>query len=87
MRIFKGKLNIDFMGKRKFAVILSSLMIVISVASLVTRGLNLGVDFTGGTLIEVGYPEPAKLDAIRTVLSDSGFEQAQAQHFALNLFF
>ena len=81
MRIFKGKLNIDFMGKRKFAVILSSLMLVIAVASLVTRGMDLGIDFTGGTLIEVGYPEPAKLEAIRTVLSDSGFEQAQAQHF------
>ena len=81
MQIFKGKLNIDFMGKRRIAVIFSILMLVIAVVSLVFRGLNLGIDFTGGTLIEVGYPQAVELEAVRTVLSDSGFDLAQAQHF------
>jgi len=81
MRIFKGNLNIDFMGKRYITVVLSGLMIVVAVGALITRGLNLGIDFTGGTLIEVGYQQPIKLEAVRTALSDSGFEQAQAQHF------
>jgi len=69
------------MGKRYITVVLSGLMIVVAVGALITRGLNLGIDFTGGTLIEVGYQQPVKLEAVRTALSDSGFEQAQAQHF------
>ncbi len=81
MRLLKGKLNIDFMGKRRFAVIVSSLMLVIAAGSLLYKGLNLGIDFTGGTLIEVGYPQPAELETIRAVLSDAGFDLAQAQHF------
>jgi len=81
MRLFKGKLNIDFMGKRYITVALSGLMLVIAVGALITNGLNLGIDFTGGTLIEVGYQQPANLKAVRSALSDSGFEQAQAQHF------
>jgi preprotein translocase subunit SecF len=43
--------------------------------------LNFGIDFTGGTLIEVAYPEPARLDSIRTVLEDTGFSDVQVQHF------
>ena len=81
MRIFKGKLNIDFMGKRGFAMILSGILLVTATGSLVVKGLNLGIDFTGGTLIEVGYPEPAELGLVRAALKDSGFELAQAQHF------
>ena len=81
MQIFKGKFNIDFMGKRYITVALSSVLLVIAIGSLVSKGLNLGIDFTGGTLIEVGYPQPVELGAVRSALSDSGFEQAQAQHF------
>jgi preprotein translocase subunit SecF len=81
MQLFKGKLNIDFMGKRYITVVLSGLMLVIAVGALATRGLNLGIDFTGGTLIEVGYQQPANLETVRSALSDSGFELAQAQHF------
>ena len=81
MQIFKGKLNINFMGKRHLAIVLSALMIVVAIGSLIFRGLNLGIDFTGGTLIEVGYPQPAQLETVRSALSDSGFEQAQAQYF------
>ena len=81
MQIFKGKLNIDFMGKRYITVVLSGLMIAVAIGSLIFKGLNLGIDFTGGTLIEVAYPQPVELETVRTALADAGFEQAQAQHF------
>ncbi|MGB5178280.1 MAG: protein translocase subunit SecF [Gammaproteobacteria bacterium] len=81
MQLFKGKLNIDFMGKRRLAIILSGIILAISLAALVTKGLNFGIDFTGGTLIEVGYPEAVELEPLRAVLAASGFDGAQVQHF------
>lgn len=81
MQIFKDKLAIDFMGKSKYAVTVSIVMIVLSIGALVTKGLNFGVDFTGGTLIEVGYPEAVELDGIREALTAAGFSGIQAQHF------
>jgi preprotein translocase subunit SecF len=81
MQILKDKLSIDFMGKRKIALILSSVLLVLAVGSLLTRGLNFGIDFTGGTLIEVGYQTPANLGEIRALLEEGGYEQAQVQHF------
>ena len=81
MQILKDKLSIDFMGKRNIALILSSVLLVLAVGSLLTRGLNFGIDFTGGTLIEVGYQGPADLGEIRKILEENGYPQAQAQHF------
>ena len=81
MRVINSKTNIDFMGKRKMAMALSVLVIVASIASLATRGLNFGVDFTGGLLLELGYEQPADLGAIRGRLAEAGFEGAQAQNF------
>ena len=81
MQLLKGNLNIDFMGKRKLAMILSGVLLAISLTALVTKGLNFGVDFTGGTLIEVGYPEAVELEPIRTALAGAGFDNAQVQHF------
>lgn len=81
MQIFKGKLAIDFMGKRRYAVILSAVLLAVSLGALVSKGLNFGVDFTGGTLIEVGYPEAVELEGIRAALATSGFDSAQVQHF------
>ena len=52
-----------------------------SILSLGVRGLDFGIDFTGGTLIEVGYSEPAELDPIRDALAGAGFEEAAVQHF------
>jgi len=56
-------------------------ILVISLAALISKGLNFGIDFTGGTLIEVGYPESVELEPIRTALADAGFDSAQVQHF------
>mgnify|MGYP000234680075 FL=1 len=81
MEFFSKKTNFDFMGKRRLAIILSSVLILASIASLVVRGLNFGIDFTGGTLIEVGYPEAADLGGLRQVLGDAGYGDVQMQHF------
>lgn len=71
----------DFMGKRHLALVLSGIMIILSLGSLIARGLNLGLDFTGGTLVEVGYPAQVELSQVRTLLVKNGFESAFVQHF------
>ena len=73
--------NIDFLAKRKLAMMFSIAFVVISLLSFVVRGLNLGIDFTGGTLVEVGYPEAVELSKVRSVLAEAGFEGASVQHF------
>ena len=60
--------TIDFMNKRKYAMVLSAFLLIVSVISLSLQGLKLGIDFTGGTLIEVGYQQTADLEDIRTKL-------------------
>lgn len=81
MNIIGKNPNIDFMGKRKFAMILSIVLIVVSIASLATRGLNFGIDFTGGYLIEVGYETEVEISPVRDILAANGFEDALVQHF------
>lgn len=81
MKLLKDNLNIDFMGKRKTALMLSLALIVISIAAIFMRGLNLGIDFTGGTLVEVGYSDSVELESVRSALSDGGFDDAIVQHF------
>ncbi len=71
----------DFMGHRLPAYLFSGVLLLGSVAGLVTKGLNFGIDFTGGTLVELGYPEPADLDAIRAALSASEFGDTSVQAF------
>ena len=81
MDFFKHDLTIDFMGKWRYAVVISGVLLLVSVGSLLTRGLNLGIDFTGGTLIEVAYQQAVDLDNVRPLLSKSGYDQAQVQYF------
>lgn len=81
MQLISNDLSFDFMGKRYLAAILSLTLVILSIGSLATRGLDFGIDFTGGTLIEIGYDEPVELDSVRNALSGAGLPQAQAQHF------
>ena len=81
MKIFKNTPTFNFMGKRKAALAFSTLLIIASVFSLATKGLNFGLDFTGGTLIEVGYQHSADLNKIRNRLTESGFGDAVVQNF------
>lgn len=81
MQIFSGKTNIDFLGKRNIALSFSAILILISIFSLYTRGLNLGIDFTGGYLIEAGYTQPVELDPVRNALTESEYTDAVVQHF------
>ncbi len=81
MKLLGKKTDIDFMGKRKFALAFSLLLIIVSLLSVATRGLNLGVDFTGGFLIEVGYEQDVELDSVRSALAKNGFDDALVQHF------
>lgn len=74
-----GKIN--FMKVRTPAMILSLVLLVASLAGLWVKGLNLGVDFTGGTIIELSYPNGAELNILRDQLVEAGYEQAQVQHF------
>ena len=73
--------KIDFMAKRKLAMVLSIVMVITAIASLVTRGLNFGIDFTGGTLVELAYQSPVELSQVREVLGKGGFDDAVVQHF------
>ena len=83
MRLIKDNTRIDFLGRsrRRIAVIFSIIAICVSLTSLATRGLNFGIDFTGGVLLELGYPQDANLDRIRTLLTDAGFSEVQVQSF------
>lgn len=72
---------VNFMGQRKIAAVLSILLIIGSIFSLSTQGLNFGLDFTGGTLVEVGYSEPESLDAIRATIEQAGYENAIVVQF------
>ncbi|SHO58108.1 protein translocase subunit SecF [Vibrio quintilis] len=80
-QILKAKHAIDFMRWSKFAFVLSLLMIAGSIFTLSTKWLNWGLDFTGGTLIEVGFDQPANLEAVRTSLESKGFSDATVQNF------
>ena len=77
-------LNIPFMSYRRMATIASLLLLTLSIASLGFRGLNLGLDFSGGTLIEVSYEEAADLSEIRDLMFVNGFDDFQVVNFGSN---
>lgn len=81
MEFFKIKNTIDFMSKRKLLLVVSAVLVLVSLGSLVTRGLNFGIDFAGGTLVEVGYQQSADLEQVRNQLAEGGFKEAVVQHF------
>jgi len=71
----------DFMGYRKPAMLMSATLILVSILSLAILKLNVGIDFTGGSVIEVGYQQSVELQPIRNALETSGFGDAIVQHF------
>jgi len=80
-QLLKLKETVDFMKWRFPAMIFSTLLIVGSIVSLGVNQLNWGLDFTGGTLIEVGYEQSADLEAVRTIMLDAGYTDAMVQNF------
>ncbi|MFG3454778.1 MULTISPECIES: protein translocase subunit SecF [Pseudomonadaceae] len=72
---------INFMGVRHLAFALTVLLTIASLASLAVKGLNFGLDFTGGTLIELSYEQPVALDQVRSQLASSGYGDAVVQSF------
>lgn len=81
MEFFSSKTKIDFMRMRKWGYAASVVMILTAIALVAGRGLNLGLDFTGGTLIEVAYTEAPDLDAVRATLGAAGYGDAVVQNF------
>ena len=76
--------NIDFLAWRKLALIFSSIFLLVSVSSIFIKGLNWGLDFTGGTLVELSYPNGAEVNSIRDTLRVGGYEGAQVANFGSN---
>ena len=76
--------NIPFMNYRRFATIASLVLLILSIGSLGFKGLNLGLDFSGGTLIEVSYEEAADLIEIRDLMTNNGFDDFQVVNFGSN---
>lgn len=81
MHFLSKKTNFNFVGFRKYALVLSAIMLITSVYSIATQGLNFGIDFTGGTMIELGYPQQADLTEIRETLVQGGYDDAMVQNF------
>jgi preprotein translocase subunit SecF len=81
MEFFRIKKDIPFMRYARMFNVISLITFLIAVGSLATKGLNLGVDFTGGTVMEVSYQQPPQLDRIRASMAELGFTEAAVQNF------
>lgn len=84
MRIFAKVPNINFMAQRKTGLLVSSLLSLAVVLLLLFRGLNFGIDFTGGVLVEVVYPKGVELDSVRQDLAAGGYHKPTVQYFGGN---
>jgi len=83
MQLIKKKTSIDFLSHSRCRItfMISIFAAIISLGALVIDGLEYGIDFTGGVLLEVGYPQKANLERIRQLLGDAGFADVQVQRF------
>jgi preprotein translocase subunit SecF len=81
MEFFKVKKDIPFMSYGRLTTAISMITFILAIVFLATRGLNFGVDFTGGTMIEVNYPHAADLNKIRTTIDGIGLKDATVQNF------
>ena len=78
-------IRFQFMKYRKVAAMASIALFTVSILSLTFRGLSLGLDFSGGTLVEVTYESPVELESIRNTLIDNGYDDSQVVNFGTNL--
>jgi preprotein translocase subunit SecF len=81
MEFFKKKTSFRFMGQRRRWYTISAVMILASIAMLAIRGLNFGIDFTGGVVLELSFPKSADLDQVRGALEGAGYGEAVVQSF------
>jgi preprotein translocase subunit SecF len=81
LEFFSHQTSFPFMATRKVWYGLSALLVIVSVVSFFTRGLNLGIDFTGGVSAGVTFTHPANVDEVRTKLAAAGFSEPQVQNF------
>ena len=79
MELFHHDLNIDFLGMRKVSIVISAILIVVSIWAVAVKGLNYGLDFTGGILIQVNYQQPIDVGDVRSALEKAGYEHAVVQ--------
>jgi preprotein translocase subunit SecF len=77
MEVFNPNSNVNFLGWRKISMTVSAVLVVIALAAIFVRGLNYGLDFTGGVLVEAQYTEPVEVGDVRAALGASGFGDAQ----------
>ena len=81
MQILNKEPNLNFVGQRKLAARASIVAMLIAIAAIAINGLNFGIDFTGGTLVEVGYDDAADIESVRQTMASNGFPEAVVQHF------
>lgn len=81
MQLIRPDLHLNFIGKRKIALVISAIMILLSFGSLAIKGLNFGIDFTGGTLVEVRFDKAPSIADVRSALSPKGYGNAVIQEF------
>ena len=81
MRLIKPNTSIDFVSYGKYAVIFSALLVLATFVSFSMEKLTFGVDFTGGVVVEVGYPDAVPLEDVRGALAEGGYPDATVQHF------
>ena len=81
MEFLKRDTQFDFLGKRRLAGMISLALIAVGIASLLVRGLNFGIDFTGGTLVEVSYKDSVTVERVREQLKSAQFDGARVQYF------
>ncbi|MEM9172465.1 MAG: protein translocase subunit SecF [Pseudomonadota bacterium] len=81
MRVLSKETHFRFMSRRRAAAVISALLIVGSIAAIIVRGLNFGIEFTGGIELEAGYPNAVNVDQVRQQLAGNGYSDAQVIFF------
>jgi preprotein translocase subunit SecF len=81
MDFLKKDTNFNFLGHHRTALMASGVLLLIGLLSIIFRGLNFGIDFTGGTLVEVSYQDPVQIESVRSTLDNAGLDDAVVQYF------